>query len=649
MYDENTKWVNQQLLKYKDEQYNTNGYLRLSWTCSITGNNVSVPSIGISISDINRLTHMSSLDYMKCNDLVNTLRPIIHNPEPEFDKPDNQLIRKTGKTALIFDFLRDSNTSEKIVRLTVFINDSDFCKIVIPYEVFVAISKLIKDFTEKYVQISRDLYNSAVFEHIQETSEAILKTMRELPSMLGNFSPDVINVQGNVEEYKEEKEGNLESELDSFIGGEEMSRIDVPEIDNIEKKEEIKETKIVQITDNKFINDLLDNDILTIEKRLNVFAVSNSPFTSFLDWINSKIDMDLLPGISDTDKKSILYISKVVYSVPFKDYLDNGIIIPNKSEVMKYNPIGEKPENIDLAYDLLLITAYLKLVRERIETVNSDAVENRSALSLLMRCISDPLVFSFLDGKDKGSVVNIITSKYNQYNSAGFFNSYKQILNEFNCKEIIEMDITNFIGVICDRIIDKQDYIEKLHNNFYKVDLVSVPYENEFNIEQILNEISMLDIERNSSIEIFNTILDDTEKVSDDVRKVMVKRRSMIDQNKVQNKVKDESQNNLIRFINNHKSEIPTSIEDKFKEEVKDFLDNKIKMSDIPLELLGDDIVKALYNWEPGSDPKVLSNYKHFCDLVEKEIMTKDLIITNLKTKVEGSDDSVENDWSFVV
>ena len=88
MYDENTKWVNQQLLKYKDEQYNTNGYLRLSWTCSITGNNVSVPSIGISISDINRLTHMSSLDYMKCNDLVNTLRPIIHNPEPEFDKPD---------------------------------------------------------------------------------------------------------------------------------------------------------------------------------------------------------------------------------------------------------------------------------------------------------------------------------------------------------------------------------------------------------------------------------------------------------------------------------------------------------------------------------------------------------------------------------
>jgi len=63
------------------------------------------------------------------------------------------------------------------------------------------------------------------------------------------------------------------------------------------------------------------------------------------------------------------------------------------------------------------------------------------------------------------------------------------------------------------------------------------------------------------------------------------------------------------------------------------------------LEEFGDDVIKALYVWDPESDPKITKNYKELLRRIETEIMEKDQILAAVKESVTSSDDG----WGEIV
>ena len=108
---------------------------------------------------------------------------------------------------------------------------------------------------------------------------------------------------------------------------------------------------------------------------------------------------------------------------------------------------------------------------------------------------------------------------------------------------------------------------------------------------------------------------------------------------------------NLLRVVKSQFiDEVPEQYRDNFMKHLTDLGDNKFDLTntDFPIDEFGDNVIKALYLWDPENDPSIAKNYKQFYMKIEEEIMERDLILTKIKSSDEYKN-STENmsGWDF--
>ncbi len=653
MYNEEINWFNQTLLTYKDKEFGTDGYLRISFVTS-TKDFINFNPIKFNITISNQLNKSCNLNIQQSTDLLSSIRTVIQNPTKIYNENNYQILKRWNNLELVFEFVIDQNSNSQVVRITLRSNENDFTKIIIPFNIFQVLSLRLKYFVDNYDNFCTSISNLFIQKEILKTNKQILNSLNSLPSKLIDFT----NTSGTDKNNKS-KENNSEfkknieisentiEELDNFLGGAEMTNVkNISEFENIPSKQEN-----IQEYNSKFFN-CLDNNLENFEKILIEAEANPDPIIFITNkLLKDKMMMkninnfNIIPDISENDLKSLLYISKLNCNITIRSNIEKGISIPSSIVLLKYkldNKVDTYNENIELAFDLLMVNGYFRALRRKLESKIDDAMINKSIVYLILRNYTDMLTFSFLENLPKIDVIKTnIISRFKYYNRIGVFDVYKKLLGTYNCTDIIDIDIGNFIDEVLEKVIGKSPFIDELHKKLYNQGSVRLSYENRLSQDQIINEVIPNEINEKMGIKNLNDMSEEVEKIFS----------TKLEKHNV--KINKKQNSNLYRLINQYRNEIPEKIRNDFLEMIQKLGDNPINFDDIKysLETFGENIIKILYIWDPINDLKVLSNFKYLFEKFENEIMTKELILVKLKVKEDKKNIEQNNneDWNLVM
>ena len=655
MYDNsNTQWFSQTLMTYKDKSYATNGFLRVSLSTNTEDfKYFNPPTINISIQ--NNYQKSINLNIQNARDLLRAFKVILQ----QLNGNELNLQRKYQKDTVIhFTFKVDPNNNSRIVVIEIKNNESDFTKIVIPLEsVFESFAACIREFTEQYMSICSNLF-------VQSIQSQCVQTIHQLPNLVKGISSQIVSqIPADIEdpdsrapELPEEtlsKTAATIDDLDKFLG-EDMNNIDVPEIEKV--AEEAEQPKVTEV-DSLLVKHYLDGDLANLETMVSNYFMTPAPMLTMAEDIKKNLKshisdegFTLLPNVSDDDLKSMTYISKLNPSILYQNYLIASAPLPAGVPVIKYNPVSFTQHNMDIAYDLFLFNLYIRTARRRLENKIEDAIENKALFNIQLRSFSDAFVFSFIDKSDKTQLSSIILSRYKYYDSIGVFDAYKSLLSTSSCPEITQSDIASTVEEAVEKVVGKSPYIHELHTNMEGPSHLRVPAKNHYSLEQIINEILPLEIAektgKNLKDDAFIENMRHEHPISDEILNIF---RAKEKKRKVEpKKTEVKKTSNLERLIRTQFiDEVPEQYRDSFMQHVLDVGDEKFDLenTDFPIDEFGDNVIKALYLWDPEHDPIVAKNYKQFFLKVEQELMERDLILAKIKTKEEAP--SSDGGWDF--
>jgi hypothetical protein len=631
MISEKTKWFNQSVFTYKDKHYGTEGYLRLSISTN-TEDYTSFNSPSLLLSINNNYQKSLTFHLSECNDLIKTFKTMTLNGEVI------EIQRKYKKDIFYLKFFVDKNTNERLVLVEIRNNETDFTKVIMPLLIqFEAFMTCLRQFSEKYIDTCMILLTKTI-------DSTIYKSIEQMPGLLRGISSNIVTEE-RIQESRAPEPGNEQvqaaeqtiEQLDRFLGNE-MQNIKVPEIE-VEVKEN------VQKVESFFVEKVIENDLKNLENILINCTTAQNPIESFSQFIKSKDNEEFtpLPGLSEDDKKSLLYISKMLFLTSYKSYLTNGGVLPDRVPIFKYKPSVVVEKNNEVATDLLVLHLFVRSIRRRLEGKSSDATLNKALFYFQFRCFVDPLIFSFMDDKDGKRLENIVMTRYKYFKSIGIFNSYFKLLEDMNCVTVNDDDIKTGVLEVIENVIRKTPLISALHQKLFDGGGVKLPSSNTFSLEQILNEIVPFEVDVKLGADIKNEeVLKGIKRknnISDEILNYLLKGKTKVRSDKK----KEDS--NLLRFVKFYDSEIPDEVKEKFFEYIDK---NQIKkydftIKDFDLDLFGDNIVKGLYIWDPEKYGK---NYKEFFSTVESELMSKELIIAKVKQQ-ESLSNSVSTEWNF--
>jgi len=655
MYDNsNTQWFSQTLMTYKDKSYATEGYLRVSLSTNTEDFKFfNPPTINISIT--NNYQKSINLNIQNAKDLIRAFKSILS----QLNGNELNLQRKYQKdTVLHFTFKVDPNNDNRIVVIEIRNNESDFTKIIIPLEsVFEAFASCIREFTEQYMAICSQLF-------IQSIQSESVNIIRNLPNLVKGISSQIVSQipaddiisDSRAPEVEEEKVAQTQAtiaDLDKFLGAD-MENIEVPEIEKVAE-----ETEVLAEVNSLFVEYFINKDLSNLESAMTNYFMSPSPLLAIAADIKSGIGGKLkdenfttLPGINDDDLKSLVYMSKMFPTLTYQNHLTSSAAMPATTPVLKYNPPTFSDDNLDIAYDLFLFNLYIRTTRRRLENKISDAIENKALFYIQLRCFTDPFVFSFIDKIDKTKLSSIILRRYKYYNSLGVFDSYKDLLEKNRCPEITEQDLMSVVEEAIEKVVGKSPYISELHKNIQDQNSFRVKSKNQFSLEQITNEILPLEIAEKTGKDIKNddfiNELKQKYQISDEIIELF---RGKVKKEKTKKKAAPakEPTSNLERLVRTQFiDEVPEQYRESFLKYVLELGDQKFDLNntEFPIDEFGDNIVKALYLWDPENDPVVAKNYKQFFLKVEQELMERELILAKVKTAPEKEKSGSE--WEFL-
>lgn len=232
-----------------------------------------------------------------------------------------------------------------------------------------------------------------------------------------------------------------------------------------------------------FIDTLLDGRITSFESMMMSLLTEKVPIVAFIkklneSYYNTNIDdiNTCLPDISNDEFISLIYLSTHYLKVRWKKYLYDKIRISNIGlPVYNYTPSTQPPKNVDLALDLLLIVFYIKLVTDRLSSVESDSVVNKSLLYLVSRMVCDPFIFSFIDNNRLESIINCIIEKWKFYKNNGFFSEYENLLKKYSLLEITDKDLSTYLFKTIPKVVSLQRKVVDIHAECYKKSMVKSP------------------------------------------------------------------------------------------------------------------------------------------------------------------------------
>lgn len=627
--DQNTTWFSQTLLTFKDKQFATDGYLKVAVSTNTENYKFfNPPLFNISISTNLQKTY--NLNIQQAEDLLDSFNQVLKQSN------GNEIVieKKYQKNANIyFKFALERTNNIRVVAIEIVSNQADSSKIIIPLKpTFQSFLRRLRSYVENYDKLCFKLLDKSIDHNSIQIIERLPTLIKGISSQIVSKIPETdISPDSGAPEIPSEELKKTEStieDLDNFLG-EDMENIDLPEI-----KEDKIETKNVIEVKSDFITKVLDGDLMNIENKLISFAVSKQPLLDLANDLESELKFSLLESISEDDKKSAVYIATLSQTYFSKRYTIDDKPIPSSTGIIRFN--GKPNEkNIEFAKDLLLVMAYMRTVRRRLESKLRNAYENKAIVYLYLRSCMDIFCFSYIHQLSKNDLLSAVENRYISFDKDGVFDKYKTLLQDNSCNPVTKQEILSFV----EEAVGDWPLIKDLHDNSYEAGEVKLPSKNKFNLEQIINEFIPAEVNFKMGFDFKNKELVENYKESNQISDEVLK--YFIEEKKVQKTIKMEKITPLQRWVEKYKQDIPEKYQEDFIKHIKELQFDKYNFKEnlFPLDEFDENIVKALYVWDVNTDTNMKSNFTHFATLVESEQMEKDNILITTSEETDESDE----------
>jgi hypothetical protein len=627
--NEETIWTNQILFQHRDNEFNSNSAIDASLSISTQDlKNFSNPFINLSITSLNdKKRRTCSLNLQLVNSILSSFNKLYESVERYYDEGNYEIVRKVSNKELQILFRRSKvDPKQKCVLISIVLNQSDFGRIILDFEVAKLLFGSLETLYDRSIAV--EISNRCLLTSLLDKMDELDRSIKTLPSLIG-----VVNDIPRKVEQEAIGAPNYE-ELDKYIGGSEMSNIRVPELEG----NGVIQAESSQVIHSELINNVLKDDITNIESLVHSSYVMDKPIMTIIDSIKHgpintpEENFEFLPGISDNELKSLLYVSKITFSSAFQNYTLNGVPLPLGAPLLMFRPDVTKVKelNMEIALDLLMIVSYLKSLKERLGEKIEDANLNKSIIYYALRCFTDPLVFSFLDSSSKDTVKAMITRNFKFHKDNGFFKNYETLLDRHSCSQIMSDDVLKFVDGVFSRLSEKVYICETQDFMHSKGELV-LPSNNALNIEQITKEVVKLEVAEKLGSDLTNQEevgkYVDLNTVSKDIIKIFSegKGRKLIDRKR---------ETAISKYIKKYEEEIPESIRVEFTKHISEISSSvsnfDFKRSTFPVEQLGEHILKGLYEYNQSSKKEA---YNNFFMRAEECLLSKDMIIAKMKTE----------------
>jgi hypothetical protein len=675
---EDLKWINYSLFSHKDKSFDSHGYLDISVSINTSDDiSFSYPKLVFNLDNQGQRRNVR-LSYSNVVDLINSFRIVIKNREKVFSDRQTGGITKryNSDKDLVIEFDVMTNTGQPVVIFKISHNYSDEGKIIFPFEPdFYTIEKILSKFEDRCDLYGIELPKKYLASLQLQKLNSVENLIKIIPTQLApiqpayiprkesqdNFqdntpdkgAPDVLsspvpngtrcsmcgedqmltpsgltckNGHGGADPIDEEQ-----NEFEQFTA-ETVDSVRIPELES----DSIEQTKPLEQTyQSPFITRVLKNNIYNLQEMIFALTTNNNPLVTIMDTIHNGQTYKLLPGISEQDLKSVFYLTNVYFKLNFQSHIQNQTIFPPGIPVIKYKGTGADRATIELSYDLLVIGAYLKLYRNRMEAIDSDPYKNGSLVHFAFRCFLDVATYSYLGDSNIEAVKNCVYSRFKSFREQGFFDFYDKNLASNRQQPINATEIMEYTDKVFNGVID-QDDVGKRHQMSYDTATTKLPPKNDFTPEQITNEIIKYEVKVSFGQRIEdltsdeNIILLFNTKVPKKIRQT--------DHRPEPRKI----ETHVLRYIKLKATEIPERFRNDFITYTEEMGSNQYDFNNSPfkIEELNDTSVKALYIWNNYLEDNI--KYTDYVLKVE-DCIDKDLIVAKVK---ETPGNTEEMDWS---
>jgi len=645
--EKETYWFNQSLLYYRNDEH-VETYLDIFIsTSTVDFLNINSPLLRICVGlNLHKKYYNFSLE--NCNDFLNTIKKV--SEEKPFENNINIVKRYNKNKNLKVEF-KLNNRNEKIIVISIIENNMDESIAVLSKDIFVILCSLFKNYSENYFNVCMEtskIANRFLLNEILTNIKTNNRLLETLPSSLleikyNKYVSDDYNKVENINEetianaHENLDANNILNDLDNFIGGSEMDRIKIKEIDKIYTEEDQEKSKVI-IT-SQLINNVLNNDISNFENMMTSVLIDNNPLSKIID--KFKISMNLkdrfyfLPEIKEEEMKSACYISNLFFKSELNRYINNDIAFTRSIPILKYQPKFITNDNIDLSLDLLLIIIYLKILFEKVETVEKDSQKNKLMLYVSSRWYLDLLIFSFLKYEDVDTIKSCINNRFESYSKNNFFKYYEDLLSFYNLSNITSSEVSSVVNKIVE-LLKSKETVNELHNKYFENNIVKISSKNDLSLEQITNEIIKLEVlVRNEDEKDIDKIIENHRLEISEISKNIFKN------SKIPRKSKDYG-TNLLRYAKFNNSEIPNELRDDIIKYIEELSDNDFDYKKYSLEQFGDNIIKGIYIWNESEN-----KHKPYSDFVVEceNTLERDLIISKIKMLDNSNNLDEEIPW----
>lgn len=654
-------YFNQNMLFFKDKIFNSGGTLEVSICSSSTDYKTFSPlTLHFSVIGENNLRRLCTLCYSDCVDLFMSLKNIMNDIDSIYQTAKNNLIVKKYQfdRSLKFEFVNIQTMNERVVSISIVHSNSDFAKVVVPFNTFQAFYVgILKTFVSDYVNISLAFTNRNLLTEVLEQNKMIKNGIQILPTSLIEGKSDSF---GNIKSFDQQlKETIIESintdqieatteDFNKFLGND-MENIKVPDLENktlLEEKPKNLEVKSL------FITNTLDKDLSVLESMLTASSTTSDPLGVVIQGLSRSMnigpDFNFLPEITKDDYKSLVYVSKLTHDLYLSLYFKQNNSIPSSFPILKYK-ISDLNKidlvNISLSYDLLLIGGFIKIFRGRMESRESDANKNGALFYLKLRTILDPLVYSFLDVAKSKIIFNTVCTNFELYNEFGFFNYYQKILTDNGFNKIELNDIRDFCNELNTKVFSSNALLKNIHekhDDLFKSGFLKIKSDNNLSLEQIINEFVPLEILEKGGL----NVKEDNDNLNVILKELNISKQVLdVFRGKEIKTEEKKKETNLLKTVKYFNNEVP----EKYRKEFFDYIDSlKLENYDLtsekfPLDELGENIIKTIYVW--NNSEKKDEQLTTFRAKLEECILTKDLILTKSKNPIEQKETTDE--WNI--
>jgi hypothetical protein len=284
-----------------------------------------------------------------------------------------------------------------------------------------------------------------------------------------------------------------------------------------------------------------------------------------------------------------------------------------------------------------MISTYLKLYRNRLESINSDPYHNGALVHFAFRCFLDVATFSYLSETNNEAVKNCVMTRFKSFREAGFFDFYDKNLEKERQQPISLVEVSEFIDKVFENVVYSDD-IDKRHFTAHDTGTVKLAPKNNFTPEQITNEIIKYEIKHRFGQRIEDLTSD--EEIILLFNQKLPKKFKQTDHRPEPRK----SETHIVRYVKLKANEIPERYRDDLVKYVEEMGHNQYDFINSPfkIEELTDNIIKSLYVWN-----NFISDDIKYTDYVVKveECIDKDLIVAKIKEFPE-KEELEESDWT---